>query len=320
LKDWRLVNEAEILAARPSKPLHDPWRPQAFFLEEERSRHGTLDSVATLFLTNRECPFRCLMCDLWKYTTEERVPIGAIPAQIEFALSQLPPARHIKLYNSGNFFDAQAIPPQDWPTIANLVRGFETVIVENHPKLCTQKCVEFQQMLGTELEVALGLETVHPEVLSRMNKGMSVEDFCRAAEFLKGARIPTRAFILLRPPYLSEEQGREWALKSIEFAFDCGVDCCSVIPTREGNGIMERLKEEGAYVPTSLSSLEWILEEGLKLTMTQRTGRVFVDLWDLERFRECPDCFEGRKERLAEMNRTQKISPGIFCGCGGSYG
>ena len=30
---------------------------------------GCVD-VATLFLTNRECPFRCLMCDLWKNTLE----------------------------------------------------------------------------------------------------------------------------------------------------------------------------------------------------------------------------------------------------------
>lgn len=320
-----MVSEGEIVAARSSRPVHDPWRPQGFFVEEERSGRGRLERTVTLFLTNRECPFKCLMCDLWQHTISERVPTGGIPAQIEFALGELPAeelrgASQIKLYNSGNFFDVQAIPPEDWPAIANLVRGFETVIVENHPKLCTSKCVEFQQMLGTELEVALGLETVHPEVLPRLNKGMTCEDFRRAAEFLGERGIATRAFILLRPPYLSEEEGREWALKSIEFAFDCGVNCCSVIPTREGNGIMERLKEEGAYAPPSLSSVEWILEEGLKLTTRLGRGRVFVDVWDLERFRECPGCFEGRKERLAEMNRTQKISPGIFCGCGGSYG
>ena len=74
--------------------------------------------VATLFLTNRECPYRCLMCDLWKNTLTETVPIGAIPAQIDYALGQLPPARQIKLYNSGSFFDPHAIPPQDHPAIA----------------------------------------------------------------------------------------------------------------------------------------------------------------------------------------------------------
>jgi len=321
----RAVSDAEILAARPPRKKHDPWKPQAFFLEEERSGRGKLESTATLFLTNRECPFRCLMCDLWQYTTEERVPIGAIPAQIEFALSELQSqgganATQIKLYNSGNFFDAQAIPPKDWERIAELVRGFETVIVENHPRMCGEKCVAFRDLLGGELEIALGLETIHPGVLPRLNKGMSVDDFAKAIEFLNGNGIRTRAFILLRPPYLSEEAGREWALKSIEYAFSRGVNCCSVIPTRGGNGIMEQLALDGEFERPRLSSLEWILEQGLRVVAERARGeRVFVDLWDLERFRECPECFEGRRVRLEEMNRTQKMTPGIFCACGGSY-
>ena len=180
MQSWREVSEQEILAARPERAVHDPVYYEAFFTEEERSRAGNLESVATLFLTNRECPFRCLMCDLWKSTTVERVPSGAIPAQIEYALSRLPPAKRIKLYNSGNFFDAQAIPPGDWPRIAELVRGFEGVIVENHPRLCGSQCVEFRDLVGRELEIAMGLETIHPEVLPRLNKGMTLEDFSGA--------------------------------------------------------------------------------------------------------------------------------------------
>jgi len=66
--------------------------------------------VATIFLTNRECPWRCVMCDLWKNTLIDSVPLGAIPSQIDYALARLPAARQIKLYNSGSFFDTQAIP------------------------------------------------------------------------------------------------------------------------------------------------------------------------------------------------------------------
>ena len=73
------------------------------------------------------------MCDLWRNTLTETVPTGAIPAQIDYALQRLPPARQIKLYNSGSFFDPQAIPLQDYPAIASSVKGFERVIVECHP-------------------------------------------------------------------------------------------------------------------------------------------------------------------------------------------
>src|SRR5437762_5568461 len=114
-----------IVSQRPPRNALDPWRPYAWSVEPERTAAGRVEDVATVFLANRECPFRCLMCDLWKYTTDKRVPDGAITAQVEWALEHSPPAHHIKLYNAGNFFDAQAIPPGDLPRLAELLRDFE---------------------------------------------------------------------------------------------------------------------------------------------------------------------------------------------------
>lgn len=305
-----VVSTTEILAARPARAALDPYQPYACFVEPEHSRHGRVEDVATLFLTNRECPFRCLMCDLWKHTLEDTVPLGAIPAQIDFALSRLPPARHIKLYNSGNFFDPRAIPHEDHPAIADRVHGFDTVIVENHPRLCGDAGREFRDLLaGPRLEIALGLETIHPEVLPRLNKQMTPEDFATAAARLRRDGIDVRAFILLRPPYLSEAEGLEWAVRSIGFAFDNGVNCSAVIPVRGGNGIMEQLYEGGHYRPPSLASLEAVLEQGLAM----KAGRVFVDLWDAERFGTCPACTAPRIQRLGRMNLSQRSEPPIPC-------
>src|SRR5262249_40566365 len=141
------IDDRQILELRGAKAPVDPRVPYAFLVEPEVDAKGLVEDVATIFLTNRECPFRCLFCDLWKHTTDERVPVGTIPQQIDHALARLPPARHVKLYNSGNFFDRQAIPPEDYPAIAECVAGFRTVIVENHPKLCSQPCVEFRDLL-----------------------------------------------------------------------------------------------------------------------------------------------------------------------------
>ena len=304
--------DSEILSARPAKNRVDPERPYAFLVEPERSASGRVVDVATLFLTNRECPFRCLMCDLWKNTTDEPVAPGAIPRQIDFALERLPRARQIKLYNSGNFFDAKAVPRADYPDIADRVRAFETVIVENHPRLCSAECVRFRDLIATRLEVALGLETVHPVVLPALNKGMTLDDFARAAGFLLRQEIAVRAFILLRPPPLSDAEGVDWALRSIEYAFSLGVGCCSVIPTRAGNGIMDRLQQVGAFTPPTLAAMEQTLEGGIRLSR----GRVFMDLWDVERFFPCRRCGPPRRERLHRMNLTQEIPPPIACDCG----
>jgi radical SAM enzyme (TIGR01210 family) len=304
-------SDAAILAARPPRNAVDVERPYAFLVEPELSAGGLVEDVATLFLTNRECPFRCLMCDLWKNTIQAHVTPGAIPRQIDYALARLPEARVIKLYNSGNFFDAQAIPPEDFPAIAERVRPFRTVVVENHPRLCGEACLRFRDLARTELEIALGLETVHPEVLPRLNKRMTLDDFQRAAAFLGRHEIAVRAFVLLKPPYLDEAEGVEWALRSIDFAFDAGARCVSVIPTRAGNGIMEQLQAAGLFSPPRLASFEAVMDRALP---TGR-GRVFIDLWDVERFFDCPRCGPRRAERLRSINITQSIPPHIPCNC-----
>jgi radical SAM enzyme (TIGR01210 family) len=264
------------------------------------------------------------MCDLWKNTTDERVPDGAIPQQIEYALSRLPPARHVKLYNAGNFFDAQAIPPADWPRIAELLAPFQTVIIESHPRLIGQSCLSLRDMLQSslpsppkgrgekELQVAMGLETVHPDVLPRLNKRMTLTDFEKAAQFLSEHNIAVRAFILLRPPFLDEAEGVHWARESIRFGFDVGVECCVVIPTRAGNGALEELERQGQFAPPRLESLEEVLDHGISL----RRGRVFADLWDVERFTSCPRCGPARAERMRLMNLTQQPAPPVVCSCG----
>ncbi|MBD3672486.1 MAG: radical SAM protein [Planctomycetaceae bacterium] len=304
----------EIVALRPDRATLDPRRPYNFFVEREHNATGTLVDVATLFLTNRECPFRCLMCDLWKQTLVESVSPGDIPEQIRWGLRQLSPAREIKLYNSGNFFDPKAIPPDDYPEIAELVRTFDNVIVENHPNLCHERCLEFRDLIApATLEIALGLETCHPQVLESLNKQMTLNDFERATTFLHAEGIQTRTFLLLKPPFLNESEAVEWTLKSLDYAFDCGVSCCAVIPTRAGNGMMDRLQTEGAFAPPRGDSLETVLEEGLR---TER-GRVFVDLWDVEAFFPCHACRDQRLERLNRMNLHQILLPPISCAeCG----
>ena len=166
-------------------------------------------------------------------------------------------------------------------------------------------------MLNGQLQVAIGLETVHPEVLPRLNKGMNLEDFKKSADFLRSNGILTRAFILLRPPFLSEAEGVEWACRSIDFAFACGVDICSVIPVRAGNGALDNLALEGYFQEPAIHSLERVIEYGIGL----QKGQVFADLWDLERFSRCDRCFVPRKERLNQINLTQEHMKPAECSC-----
>ena len=297
-----------IEAQRGPKNALDPSVPYAYLWEEEIGASGAPIPTATLFLTNRECLYRCLMCDLWKNTLDSRVPVGAIPAQIAWALERLPSARQIKLYNAGSFFDNQAIPPEDDEAITALVSGFERVIVECHPALVGERCLRFARRLGGKLEVAMGLETAHEPTLERLNKRFTVADFRHSASVLRDNGIDLRVFLLLRPPFMTEAEGLEWACRSLDVAFDCGASVCCLIPTRGGNGALETLAEAGHFALPTLASLETAQEYGLK----RNKGRVFADLWDIETFAR-GECASNHVARITTMNRTQRIPEALPC-------
>jgi radical SAM enzyme (TIGR01210 family) len=306
--------DAWILSRRPERNDVDPLRPYAFVVEDERAASGEIVPVATIFLTNRECPWRCLMCDLWKNTLTESVPVGAIPKQIDYALQRLGVARQIKLYNSGSFFDPKAIPVADHAAIAERVAGFEQVIVECHPALVGETCINFNDRIAGRLEVAMGLETAHPEILERLNKRMSLKQFEHAAQFLGKYKIDLRVFILVRPPFMEEEEALEWVARSLEFAFGCGATAATLIPTRGGNGAMEELAGAGLFSPPKLATLEAALAHGIAM----KKGRVFADLWDVRKTASCEICTELRIARLHAMNLRQCAMPPVPCeSCGG---
>lgn len=303
-----MTTDAWVLERRGPKRALDPARAHASVWEEEADGRGGVAPTAVVFITNRECPFRCVMCDLWVNTLDEDIAPGLVPLQIRTALDALPPARWVKLYNAGSAFDPRAIPVPDDAQIVREVAGFERVVVESHPAFLSgahaDRCLAFRDALDGTLEVAVGLETAHPDVLARLNKRMTLDGFLRASDFLAGEGISLRVFILLNPPFLPSAEGLEWACRSLDVAAAAGARVCSVIPTRGGNGAMEAL--ETPYVPPRLKALEAAVEYGLSLGGPV----VLADLWDAERFVGCA-CDAARLSRLAFMNRYQRVPAAV---------
>lgn len=310
-----------VLDRRGARPAHDPWRHQGLLVEDERTAEGAIARVATIFLTGRECPWRCVMCDLWQHTIPDDTPPGALVRQLDDGLATLaaqgPLPRQIKLYNAGNFFDPRAVPESDYAAIANRLGSFANVIVESHPSLIGNRLSRFATALagaarGADrpgLEVAMGLETAHPEALAQLNKGFTLRQFAHAADRLRREGVGLRVFLLVGVPFVNPSQQQEWIARSVSFAFECGATAVSLIPTRQGNRALEAL---GAVRPT-LADLEEALERALQRT----SGRVFADLWDLGRFAGCSSCFTARQDRLRRMNLEQRAHPSVVCAeCG----
>jgi hypothetical protein len=310
----------EIRALRAPKEPVDPRRPLGWLREEERAAGGGTEPALTVFLAGAECPFTCVFCDLWRRTLDHATPPGAIPTQLAIALAGAaaadpgaPPFHRIKLYNASNFFDPRAVPLEDDPAIAAVLAPFPRVTVECHPRLVGRRCLDFARRLAGSLEVAMGLETVHPEALPRLGKEMTLADFDRAAAALVAAKIPIRAFVLVGVPHVPPGEQAEWAAAAARHAFAQGAERVALIPVRGGNGALEALAARGEWTPPRLADLEAALDAALVLDM----GIVEADLWDAERLVTCAACGERRLARLRRINRSGTSEPGVACGAYG---
>jgi radical SAM enzyme (TIGR01210 family) len=308
----RSAEDQRIRQLRPAKRSLDAWRPIGVQMEEERNAEGELVPCLTLFLTGRECPFTCVFCDLWQYTLDGPTPPGAIPAQISWAFEEVgkPPAgATIKLYNASNFFDDKAVPRADWSAIAELLDPFSRVVVESHPKLVGDSCVEFAKQLEGRLEVAMGLETVHPVALPRLNKKLTLRSFDRAAALLHSVGVGIRSFVLVGAPYIPAAEAVDWAIRSADYAQERGSKVVSLIPVRSGYGEMQRLADLGVFSPPTAKQLEEALDGALRLN----SGVVLADLWDAERLAGCAECRMARIERMDRLNRGGGGQPPVTC-------
>lgn len=317
----RVERSRWIVGLRPEvNRLGDGDRPVGFSLETERGPDGEIWESVVVLIKNRECPWRCLMCDLWKETTKEPLSPGQVIAQIRHALCQLRITEkmrgssrkwQIKLYNGGSFFDRGAIPVADYPTIARLVDGFERIVVECHPNLIGQEIARFRDLLQGKLEVALGLESSDPAVLAYLNKGFDLFDFESAVQTLRSLKVDWRAFTIFGLPSVPMDDQLASQVRSAEYAQSLGASVITIIPARSGNGAMDRLLEEGVWRPPSFLEFERVFSESLA-SVTNRS-RCFVDLWDLETMASCRSCFQSRRSRLEQMNLAQSELPSVVC-------
>ena len=278
---------------------------------------GEADTT-TVFLTGAECPFRCSMCDLWQYTSLGNTPVGAIPFQLAQVLKPESSngRRWLKLYNASNFFDPRSIPIEDLNAIAEHCSPFERVVVENHPRFCDDRMAAFSKAIPGQLEVAMGLESIHPNAIEIMNKRMTLADFDRAVAKCQCLNIDVRVFVLLHPPGVDQKEAVEWTRNTVAYAMERRVRHVSIIPVRAGNGWIDRLIDTEVYQLPTVSMIRELYKtfnrseiSSVEISSAGNTTIEF-DLWDHENWQGgCPECRDSLVKHIALCNRQQRILP-----------
>jgi radical SAM enzyme (TIGR01210 family) len=309
--------DRQIRSLRPPKARVDAYAAHGSLLDEERRPSGKIEQALTIFLTGAECPFTCSFCDLWQWTIAGPTPPGALTRQLESVLEardgQTPD--RLKLYNASNFFDQRAVPSEDVLGIAKLAAPFAAITVESHANTIGAKTLEFARKIPGHLEVAVGLETIHPTAAAQLNKRLDLARFDSAARILSDNGIDLRVFVLVGAPYVPVDETVAWTVRTVEYAVERGASVVSIIPVRGGNGELERLQGLGHFTPPTLSQLEESLDRSLQFT----SAVVTADLWDIDRLTPCEHCRAERVERLRRMNLSGRAESRITCDACGAH-
>ncbi len=266
----------DSIKRRKSKDLS---QPAAAWLSTTRIG-GTDGTALSIVLATIGCSHArgisggCTMCS-YLLDGSETPPSGEqIIKQFQNAMSKLEKKQaplSVKLYTSGSFLDPDEVPIPVREEILLLLAKDERVtevVIESRPDYVTSKSMEaLRRALGTRrVEIGIGLESSNDNIRRLcINKGFSKQDFMDATRVARENDIGVRAYVLLKPPFLSEKTALDDALQTVLDCERMGVTTVSVNPVNiQKHTLVERLWHRGEFRPPWLWSLVELLKRARK--------------------------------------------------------
>ena len=224
---------------------------------------GKLGTAKSVILDTAGCSYdRCYMCS-YKLSCPEKTP-DSIVSSLTAALSG--DFQKIKIFTSGSFFDPSELTSAQRLEMASALSatGVREVTVESRPEYITEEAIRsFSEGLGdATLEVAIGLESANDAVLRYcINKGFTFKAFEAKARLLRDMDCRVKAYLLLKPPFLTEYEAMLDVLDSAKAVAHLA-DTISVNPVSiHKETVVEQLWVRGAYRPPYLWTLVECLNE-----------------------------------------------------------
>ncbi len=204
----------------------------------------------------------CTMCG-YVYDAPREISQERVVEEFNRALGALDSIVYLKIFTSGSFLDPQEISADAVREILSHVPGQVTrVQIESRPEFIKEKVLsDITGMLSAELEIGIGLESANDRIRESINKGFSFDDFEKAVRVCKSHGVKVKAYLLLKPPFLTEKEALADAKDSIVNAQKAGADRVSVNPLNVQRGtLVERLWQRGEYRPPWLWSVIEVLK------------------------------------------------------------
>ncbi len=248
--------------ARKRKAPKTIWWRERDYLEGEVK-------AGVLILPTRGCAWGlaggCAMCG-YVYDSFPTPP-DRLLTDFKKAMDELGDVEYLKIFNSGSFFDPREIDRETSYRIFDEINRhprIRRVQVEARPEYLDRQALRrAAERLTPQLEVGIGFETVSDYIREKcINKGFTIEDFKRAVKTCIKEGVEVKAYILVKPPFLTEKEGIQDAVRSGYAAYKYGASRISLNPVAvHRDTLVEELWKRREYAPPWLWSLVKILRD-----------------------------------------------------------
>jgi radical SAM enzyme (TIGR01210 family) len=287
---------------------------------------------AVLFLLSNGCEWAlknahgCIMCGhiARQARRKEMISTEDYLSQFEDQFEKIDFRKYplLNLFNNGSFLNDNEIPAdarREMLMRINAKRDIKMLVLETRPEFVSaSKIKEIKRLVPDKhVEIAMGLEI--KDDLYRtvcINKGFSLEQYDEASRIIV-RHMNLRTYVLLKPPFLTEKESIEEAVKTIEHAFKkksgtVSLEACTV----QDFTLVNELYKRGLYTPPWL----WSIVEVVK--RCKGPGKLIVGLFQFYPSPgsvpyNCERCSQSVLEAIKKYNRTldTDVFNGLTCDC-----
>lgn len=256
----------------------------------------------------------CSMCGYISDCAGEASPVE-IYTQFDKAMESYAGQRYMKIYTSGSFLDEKEIEKSTALRILEIaLSNADRVLIESRPEFISSRRLE-GFLSNEKIEVAIGLESANDVVLQKsINKNLAFEDFRSACGVCSDLGVKTRAYVLVKPPFLTEKEAILDVKSSIHLCAS-HVDTISLNPVNvQRNTLVEYLWRRGEYRPPWLWSVLEIID-----TSRDVRPRILVSVVGAGSRRgthNCGRCDSEIIDFLKDFSLNETLtSPTLECDC-----
>ncbi|UCE10153.1 MAG: archaeosine biosynthesis radical SAM protein RaSEA [Candidatus Thorarchaeota archaeon] len=311
----------------------NPTRPAASWITTSRIGNSTGKALSVVFSTIGCSHARgesggCTMCSYLLDGTSVPPSAAELVEQFAAAMSKLDDEEaplSVKLYTSGSFLDSEEFPSEAMKSVLETIAQdprITQVVVESRPDYVTESNVSLlRSILGyRHIEIGIGLESMNERVrMLCVNKGFSSDDFEQALLTAKQQNIGVRAYVLIKPPFMTERDAILDSVLTVRQSAALWASTVSVNPVNiQRHTLVEQLWTDGLYRPPWLWTVVEVLKRGHS-EIPQETNLVCdpVAAGKARGAHNCGRCDQAviRAIRDFSLDQDPKSLEGLDCEC-----